>query len=428
MNYEEAVKFLYSRLPMYSRIGSAAYKTDLTNTLLLCKMIDHPEKKFQSVHIAGTNGKGSTSHMLAAIFQESDYRTGLYTSPHLKDFRERIRIDGEMISKEEVAEFVSAYRDPVIKIGCSFFEWTVALAFHHFAKHKVDVAIIETGLGGRLDSTNVITPVLSIITNISYDHADLLGDTLEKIATEKAGIIKQRVPVVIGEHQEDNIFKIFLDAANKKHASLSCADDEWAILSSRLKPNSLELAVKDVDGELYSLELDLTGNYQEKNVLTVLEATLLLDQERFLLPKEAIISALSQVKKLTGLKGRWEVLHKKPLVIADVAHNMAGLLCAMAQLQKYSCKKLHLVLGFVKEKDIDLLLPLFPKDASYYFCKPDIPRGLSVDVLMEKANVHGLKGRGFDSVSSAYQDALHNAANEDVIFVGGSTFVVAEVI
>ncbi len=427
MNYTATLKFLYSQLPMYSRIGAAAYKEDIGNTLLLCELLEHPESKFKSIHVAGTNGKGSASHMLAAILQEHGFKTGLYTSPHLKDFRERIKINGEMISENEVTAFVEKYKEDVIKIGCSFFEWTVGLAFDHFAKHKVDIAIIETGMGGRLDSTNVITPLLSIITNISFDHAEILGDTLEKIATEKAGIIKNQVPVVIGERNEETV-SVFISKATAVNAPFSFAEEEWKIVETKNENVFQKLLIRDHHSEEREFKIDLAGEYQSKNIITVLESCRILNLLNWKLNKEKITDALSKVKQLTGLRGRWDVLNQNPLVIADVAHNEAGLKYAMDQLMKTDSFRKHLVIGFVKEKDLSKILPLLPRSGVYYFCAPNIPRALDPDILKVQATQFGLKGSAYDSVQDAFNTALQAADVDDVIYVGGSTFVVAEVI
>jgi dihydrofolate synthase/folylpolyglutamate synthase len=412
---------------MYSRIGNAAYKTDMTNTILLCELLDHPEEKFKSIHIAGTNGKGSTSHMLAAILQECGYKTGLYTSPHLKDFRERIRINGKMISKKYVTDFVEKHNDKISEIGCSFFEWTVGLAFDYFATEEVDIAIVETGLGGRLDSTNIITPLLSIITNISYDHTELLGDTIAKIAFEKAGIIKDDVPVVIGERQT-GVEDIFIASAKAKKSPITFATDNWVLLSVEWEIEKQQLLIKDLHGDPWKITTDLLGNYQEKNLLTVLEACRILIDQGFTLEKEKVIHSLARVKELTQLRGRWDILSLHPLIIADVAHNEAGLKYSLEQLKSYSYKNLHFVIGFVKEKEISKILQLFPNDAYYYFCRPDIPRGLDVHTLKQSANEFGLRGEEYSSVSKAFDAAKRNASENDLIYAGGSTFVVAEVI
>ncbi|MEO6167024.1 MAG: Mur ligase family protein [Chitinophagales bacterium] len=418
---------MYSQLPMYSRIGKAAYKSDLTNTIKLCELLHHPEHSFKSIHIAGTNGKGSVSHMLAAILQQNGYKTGLYTSPHLKDFRERIRINGEMITHNAVIDFVNNHKEAVTGIGCSFFEWTVGLAFDYFRREKVDIAVIETGLGGRLDSTNVITPLLSIITNVSYDHTDLLGETLQKIAFEKAGIIKQSVPVVIGERLPETD-SIFIEMASFMNANLSFAGDHWEVKDSTYQSKLLSLLIENKLAEKWQVNLDLAGEYQEKNILTVLEAIQVLRRQGFILKKENCIAALHAVKLLTGLQGRWEILSDDPIIIADVAHNEAGIKHSINQLNHISYAKLHIVLGFVQEKDLQKILQLFPNNATYYFCCPDIPRGLDVQLLHERAIELGLNGSVYSSVTKALEAAKMNAFDEDLIYVGGSTFVVAEVV
>lgn len=428
MTYKETLDYLYSQLPMYSRIGAPAFKKDLTNTIELCEALGNPQQKFHSIHIAGTNGKGSTSHMLAAILQTAGYKTGLYTSPHLKDFRERIRVNGDRISEETVVDFVERNKNEFEKIQPSFFEMTVALAFDHFAKEKVDVAVIETGLGGRLDSTNIITPVLSVITNISFDHTDMLGDTLEKIAIEKAGIIKKNVPVVIGESMPETK-KFFIDKAGDRNAPISFADEIYSIATATLADDGLHLSVlKNKMPFLNDLILDLTGYYQEKNVCTVLQATDKLNELNFSISEQQICRALKQVKTLTGLRGRWDILSKHPLIIADVAHNEGGFKEVFEQLRKQKFNHLHFVIGFVKEKNLDKILPLFPKNATYYLCCPDIPRGLDVNSLKQAADKFSLANRIFSSSKSAFEEAKKNAQPDDLIYVGGSTFVVAEVI
>jgi len=429
MTYREAVDFLYSQLPMYSRIGAAAYKKDLTNTIKLCELLDHPERKFKSIHVAGTNGKGSTCHMLAAILQTAGYRTGLYTSPHLKDFRERVRINGEMIPENEVTEFIEKHKEEVMKIGCSFFEWTVGLAFNYFANEKVDIAIIETGLGGRLDSTNVITPVLSVITNISYDHMDLLGDTLEKIASEKAGIIKPNTPVVIGRSKPETK-SVFILKANETNSQLYFADEEWRPIQHFHAGIYLEASLLSRGKKAINLRCDLPGEYQLLNLSTVLTCCDQLKKIGFHIEENSIFSALSGVRKLTGLRGRWEILRQNPLVIADVAHNEEGLRLTLSQLKKQTASASHLkfVIGFVKEKELQKILRLFPSSASYYFCSPNIPRGFDAFELQKTANEFKLKGSAFSSVELAFHSAIQDATGHDVIYVGGSTFVVAEVI
>jgi dihydrofolate synthase/folylpolyglutamate synthase len=433
MNYPETLDYLFSRLPMFHRIGAAAYKADLKNTLLLCEMLDHPEKKFKSIHIAGTNGKGSTSHMLAAIFQSAGYKTGLYTSPHLVDFRERIRINGQMIGKEDVISFVEKYKDGSNsyqneKIELSFFEWTVGLCFDYFAREKVDIAIIETGLGGRLDSTNVINPELSLITNISLDHTNLLGKTVREIAIEKAGIIKKNIPVIIGESNEA-VNDLFIKKAKETESKIYFASENTSVVEVNETPDFQALDVK-INGvtEYKRLELDLTGIYQRKNISGVLMAASLMRNQGWNISHEDVTKALRSVKTLTGLEGRWQLIKQKPLTICDVAHNEAGIKEIVMQISKLSFRHLHFVLGMVNDKDISGVLALLPKHATYYFCKAAIPRAMEANELKNLAADFNLTGRTYNSVASAFV-ASQIAANEnDLVFVGGSTFVVAEVL
>jgi dihydrofolate synthase/folylpolyglutamate synthase len=405
MTYQETLDYLFSQLPMYQRIGNAAYKVDLENTIKLCELLKNPQNEFKSVHVAGTNGKGSTSHMLASVLQEAGYKVGLYTSPHLKDFRERIKINGKMIDEVEVIQFVDDYITHFEKINLSFFEWTVGLAFHYFAKNKVDIAIIETGLGGRLDSTNVIQPEVSVITNIGIDHVQFLGGTLSKIAFEKAGIIKHNIPVVIGETQ-DEVEQVFIDKANNVVTSISFADKE----------------IKE------ELATDLKGSYQKKNVKTVLSTLSNLRTIGWKITNENIVIGLNKVVENTGLLGRWQTISNSPLIICDTGHNEAGIKEIVAQLDKTTFNQLHFVFGAVNDKSIDKILGLLPKDAIYYLCQAAIPRALEIDELERifmKKKMKYIKG-------SSVQDALgrdRNAVNDnDLIFVGGSTFVVAEVV
>jgi len=411
---------------MFSRNGAKAYKADLKNTLALCNYLDRPQQKIKTVHIAGTNGKGSVSHMLAAIFQENGYKTGLYTSPHLKDFRERIKINGDMIGESFLIDFVEKTKAISEEIKPSFFELTFAMALDYFASQKVNVAIIETGLGGRLDSTNVITPLLSVITNISFDHMDILGDTLAKIAFEKAGIIKQNIPVVIGESIAETK-TVFINKAKETHSSIFFAKEKFEILSSEYDVKYLQLEILDKKTEQKNnYRLDLNGIYQKKNILTVLTSIKLLKQD-FLLKEEKIKSALAQVKKLTGLFGRWEVIHENPLVVLDVAHNEGGIKQLLRQISLIKYRNLHLVFGMVKDKDIQKVLEQFPKDAIYYFTKAQNPRALPEEELKEKANEYHLRGNTFPNVNEALKAALVNAFEEDLIVVCGSVFVIAEV-
>ncbi|HRP59505.1 MAG TPA: folylpolyglutamate synthase/dihydrofolate synthase family protein [Vicingus sp.] len=405
MNYQQTLDYLFSQLPMFQRVGASAYKADLNNTIELCKLLHHPEKNFKSIHIAGTNGKGSTSHMLASILQEAGYKVGLYTSPHLKDFRERIKINGVMISEQEVVDFVIKHQSEFEQINLSFFEWTVGLAFDYFSKKQVDIAVIETGLGGRLDSTNVITPLVSVITNIGEDHTQFLGETLAKIASEKAGIIKKNIPIVIGETQQE-IKQIFIDKAIEMSAKIFFADK---IITT-------------------NYESDLKGIYQEKNKKTVLAAIQQLMNSGFSITEEIIKNGLLNVVKNTGLLGRWQILSENPLTICDTGHNEAGIKEVLKQISLTKHNHLHFVFGAVNDKEIDSILSMLPKNVTYYFCQAKIPRALDVNVLYTKAKEFELKGNPYDSVENAIKQAKVNASANDFVFVGGSTFVVAEAI
>lgn len=404
MTYKETTDWMFSQLPMFQMQGASAYKKDLTNTHLLVEHLKHPETKFKSIHVAGTNGKGSTSSMIGSILQEAGYKVGLYTSPHLKDFRERIRINGEMISEDFVVDFISENKSFFEANQLSFFEMTVGLAFDYFAKEQVDVAVIEVGMGGRLDSTNVITPLVSVITNIGFDHTQFLGDTLPKIAAEKAGIIKSNIPVVIGEYSEETK-PVFLDKAKFENAPLYFAQDNPEV----------------------AYECALLGDYQVHNKKTVLQAIKLL-QAHFSIDESHITKGFKNVIQNTGLLGRWQILDKAPFTVCDTAHNSHGLKIVLNQIQKHSFETLHVILGVVNDKDLDSILPLFPKNAKYYFCKPNVPRGLDAEILKQKASDFGLLGKVFNSVSEAYEEALKIATKSDFIYIGGSTFVVAEIV
>lgn len=411
---------------MFHRIGPAAYKADLSNTVALMDMTGHPYRSFPSIHIAGTNGKGSTSHMLAAVLQEAGYKVGLYTSPHLLDFRERIRVNGVMIPQEEVVRFVEEYHQVFTSVQPSFFEWTVALAFSFFRDQSVDIAVIETGLGGRLDSTNVITPEVSIITNIGWDHANLLGDTLQKIAGEKAGIIKRYVPVVIGERSQETE-EVFSSSAEKSEAPLFFASDRYRIrtIASSLEDQRVEV-VSSLNATSFQLTIDLPGSYQLKNLATVLSGIDVLVSKGWKIPAEAVASGLLNVRSLTGLAGRWQLLRKSPPVIADVGHNEHGLQEVIKQLSGLNYRNLHIVIGMVRDKDVARVLKCFPVDAHYHFCEPALPRALPVEELRSQAGILGLTGSAHASVAMAVQSALSAAEPEDLILIIGSTFVVAE--
>ncbi len=405
INYSKTIAWLFAQLPMYQRVGQSAYKADLTATINLADYLQNPENEFKSVHVAGTNGKGSTSHMLASVFQEAGYKTGLYTSPHLKDFRERIKINGKMIPKQYVSGFVEKHKPYFEKNQLSFFEMTVGLAFDYFRKEKVDIAIIEVGMGGRLDSTNIINPEVSVITNIGLDHTQFLGNTLEKVAVEKAGIIKSGVPVIIGETLPETKL-VFEKIAKEKNAAITFAET--------------------IDPLNYTS--DLKGGYQQKNIKTVLATIRVLQEKGWKILEENILNGLLNTFKNTGFIGRWQVLREIPKVICDTGHNKEGLQLVMEQLKKENYKNLHIVLGMVKDKDLASVLPLFPQNATYYFCKPNIPRGLDASLLLTQARVFGLIGEEYISVGKAYAEALAAAENDDLVFVGGSTFVVAEVL
>ena len=427
MDYLQAIDFLYSRLPMFHRIGAAAYKADLNNTIELCSLLGNPARYLtnRSVHIAGTNGKGSVSHMLAAILQTAGYKTALYTSPHLLDFRERIRINGKMIPEQEVISFVEKYQKDFERINPSFFEWTVALAFNYFRQEKVDIAVIETGLGGRLDSTNVITPQLSVITNIGLDHTNLLGNSIERIAAEKAGIIKQDIPVVIGETTVETK-NIFLQKAKEKNAQIIFAGEHF---SAEKKDSNDEYLIADIRTKtqeyIKDLHLDLTGDYQLKNIVTVITAAEKL-KNNFAITEPILRSALMNVRNITGLMGRWQILKKNPLVICDVGHNAEGITYVVNQIKNIRYDRLHFVFGMVEDKSADKILKLLPEGADYYFCRADIPRAMDAAILTKQANDAGLRGKNYGSVIDAVKSALQNAAANDLVFIGGSTFVVAE--
>jgi dihydrofolate synthase / folylpolyglutamate synthase len=424
MNYQQTIDYLYDTLPMFSRIGSAAFKKDLGNTLLLCERLGNPQDKFKSIHVAGTNGKGSVSHMLAAILQTSGYKTGLYTSPHLYDFRERIKVNGTMCDKDFVVDFVRRIKPAIEEIQPSFFEITVAMAFDYFVQQEVDIAIIEVGLGGRLDSTNVITPELSIITNIGWDHMNLLGNTLPKIAFEKAGIIKQGVPVVIGEKKPETE-GVFRETAAGKNAPIYFAEENFTVENYKLSVDSISISVKSKDQSTSEYHLDLPGIYQAKNLLTVLQAIDLLPKWR--VSREKNQYALMNAKRLTGLHGRWEVIHRKPTVVLEVAHNKDGIEEMLHHLNNTEYERLHIVLGSVKDKDPVQVLQLLPKKAKYYFTQAHIPRALNAETLQFKASEFGLEGYSYDDVNLALQQALTTAAVNDFIIVCGSIFLVGEV-
>lgn len=404
MNYKQATEWLFVQLPAFQKIGNSAYRADLGNIRMLMESIGNPQNEYPTIHIAGTNGKGSNCHILASVLAESGYRTGLYTSPHLKDFRERIRVNGQVCSEEFVTNFINDNKTFIQSLDASFFEVTTAMAFEYFKQTKVDVAVIETGLGGRLDSTNIINPVLSVITNIGLDHTQILGDTMEKIASEKAGIIKPGVPVVIGESAPETCL-VFVKKANETNSEIIFAEEK----------------------EFSDLESDLKGIYQQKNKRTALTAIDQLKKLGFEIPERSVTAGLKNVIGNTGLRGRWEVLNKKPLIVADTAHNSHGLAEIQRQLANLEYKKLHLVLGFVNDKDVASLLGFFPGDANYYFCQPNVERRFPIEKFKEIAS-ENLEAEYFQTVHSALNAAKSKASTDDIIYVGGSTYVVAEVL
>jgi dihydrofolate synthase/folylpolyglutamate synthase len=427
MTYPETINFLFKQLPMFSRDGSAAIKEGLTNTIALCEALGNPQQKFKSIHIAGTNGKGSTSHMIASVLQHAGYKTGLYTSPHLKDFRERIKINGEMCSQDFVVRFTQKIQPFIVALQPSFFEITVAMAFDYFAEQQVDVAVIEVGLGGRLDSTNIIIPELSIITNIGLDHTHILGDTMAKIAFEKAGIIKHDVPVVIGElHPETK--PVFYDRAQQLSAPIIFAEEKRYVSAWEYTGHQLHVTIADkVNDERKKYILDLPGVYQLKNIVTVLQALHQLKQSGWRITGEVTLHALAQVKKTTGLYGRWEILQQHPIIILDVAHNADGLKQVAEQIELSTFNVLHIVIGMVKDKDVKASLALLPKYARYYFTKAQLPRALPENELAAMAESNGLTGQAFATVKDALNAAKQHAGTEDMILVCGSVFVIAEV-
>ncbi|PZX49657.1 bifunctional folylpolyglutamate synthase/dihydrofolate synthase [Algoriphagus chordae] len=470
MNYQETLDYLFNSLPMFQRVGASAFRKDLRSTILLCDHLGNPEHKFKSIHVAGTNGKGSSSHSLAAIFQSAGYKTGLYTSPHLKSFTERIRINGQEISPELVVQFVSEHKNFLDELKPSFFEMTVGMAFWHFAQSEVDIAIIEVGMGGNFDSTNIIRPELSLITNIGFDHVQFLGDTLPLIAGEKAGIIKANVPVVISETHEETK-DIFIKKAKEMNASITFADQNWkaekvseedgkaryqiatreaVFRSGRTQTEAAEESVEtqaetavvvnskefewsvktqttEGEGKTFDLTFGLNGNYQKYNLPGILESITQMRKLGWDLPNEAVLKGLQNVTELTGLKGRWQTLSSNPTVICDTGHNEAGFREILAQLETYSFAKLWLVLGMVQDKDISKVLSMLPSSATYVFCEANLPRALPAAQMAEKAASVGLKGEIIQDINEALAFARKNAAEDDLIFVGGSTFVVAEI-
>ena len=427
MTYTETLNYLYTQLPMFTRIGAAAYKADLSNTITLCAALDNPQNKFKSIHVAGTNGKGSTSHMLASVLQEAGYKVGLYTSPHIKDFRERIKINGQKIEKQFVVHFTENIKTKITEIQPSFFEITVAMAFAYFAKQQVDIAVIEVGLGGLLDSTNVITPELCVITNIGLDHTNLLGTTLPEIATQKAGIIKASVPVVISQTQEETE-RVFTNKALEKNTAIFFADKVMEVIGMESTSIGLQKmkVVNTAKMSITTYELDILGKYQQKNVKGVLLALEILQQYNWNISALNIVDGLKNIKNNTGLMGRFDMLETSPMLIADVAHNADGITEVLAQIKNIPHNNLHIITGFVADKAVDKVLALFPKNANYYFTQANIPRALLKENLQETAKQYQLNGEVYNNVNTALQAAKAKASKEDIILICGSFFIIAE--
>jgi dihydrofolate synthase/folylpolyglutamate synthase len=431
LDYKETIQYLYDALPVFHRIGKAAYKANLDNSISLDVYFGYPHKKYKTVHVAGTNGKGSVSHIIASVLHSAGYKTGLYTSPHLFDFRERIKINGREIPERDVIDFVETNKSFIECLRPSFFEIASSMAFWYFAKEQVDVAVIETGLGGRLDSTNIITPEIGVITNIGFDHTEFLGDSLGKIAYEKAGIIKPRVPVVIGEKHEQTA-GIFIAKARESNAPVFFAEDCISVLSSESKPGKQAFVFASRNKELFddsqfTASLDLEGNYQRKNIVTALVSLALLKKQSFTISSAAEQTGLANAALNTGLKGRWQVLKRNPAIICDTGHNAHGLRCTMKQLKEQDCDRLYFVLGVVGDKDLDGIIPLLPENACYFFTQASIPRAMDAKILAEKCTKAGLSGEIILTVGEAVRKAVEKASANDLIFIGGSTYVVAEV-
>jgi dihydrofolate synthase/folylpolyglutamate synthase len=426
MNYDQVLDYMFNSLPMYQRVGQAAYKEGLDNTLDLDKYFGHPHHSFKTIHVAGTNGKGSVSHSIASILQEAGYKTGLYTSPHLIDYRERTRVNGAMISEDYITRFINESIKKLNEIKPSFFEMSVALAFDYFRFSEVDIAVIEVGMGGRLDSTNIIKPELSIITNIGLDHTQFLGDSLGQIAYEKAGIIKPTIPVIIGEtHQETEL--VFRQKAAESNTEITFADKHYNSQLISQNYNFGDFIVKSKSGTK-NLNFSLSGIYQEKNLVTILHSIDKLKNIGFNISDINIVNGLKKVQQNTGLRGRWEIINQQPLTICDTGHNKEGLSYVLQQISRQEFERLHMVIGFVNDKNISEVLRLFPKDAEYYFTQASIPRAMASESVKIEAEKYGLKGENFNNVKSAYESAFKNASKKDMIFIGGSTFVVGDIL
>lgn len=431
MTYQESLDFLFNALPMFQRVGAAAFKKDLTNTYRLCERLNNPQTKFKSIHIAGTNGKGSTAHALAAVLQEEGYKTGLYTSPHLKSFRERIKINGVEIPEAEVVDFVESHQSFLLDLRPSFFEMTVAMAFSYFAEQEVEFAVIEVGMGGRFDSTNVILPELSIITNIGLDHEQFLGNTLKQIAFEKAGIIKPNTTVIIGKTHPETA-PVFIEKAQQSNAPIYFADQEVEVAFRGTAGDHLAVPMSEYEIKIgkqrtETIHLDLMGSYQAGNLPAIVKAHEVLNKLGIGIKWSSLLTGLTKIVSSTGLKGRWQVLQKNPLIICDTGHNADGIQAIVHQLKHLSYRCLTMVIGMVQDKDIDKILALMPTDAYYLFCQPDLPRALSAEVILAKALSYGLKGEAIPNVNLALTQAKNKSGKDDLIFIGGSTFVVAEI-
>ena len=429
MNYKDTINYMFNQLPMYQRQGKAAYKADLETSIEFDKYLNHPHAEYKTIHVAGTNGKGSVSHILSSVLQEVGYKVGLYTSPHLKSFRERIKVNGQEVSEQFIVDFIENIKAFIEEQRPSFFEMTVFMALQYFKEQKVDIAIIEVGMGGRLDSTNVINPILSVITNISLDHTAFLGDTVSKIAIEKAGIIKKEVPIVIGEsHPESK--PVFIEKAREKETATYFAEEKFQIeYAMHNSYTSQTFNVKSQENTVYeNLQLDLLGAYQSKNIITVLTVIDILNEKGININKDVLYKGVSSVVKNTNLLGRWQIIGSNPLTICDTGHNEAGIKQITAQLKQIPYKKLHFVIGTVNDKNISSILRLLPKDAIYYFTKANIERALDVETLYKEAKKHNLLGEKYQTVEHAYQKAKENAGTNDLVFIGGSTFIVAEIV
>lgn len=425
MDFKDTLEYMYTLLPMYQRVGKIAFKKDLTNTIKLCEILGNPQHKFKSIHIAGTNGKGSSAHMIASVLQSAGYKTGLYTSPHLKSFTERIKIDGREVEEQFVCDFIDGIKSEIEEIQPSFFEITVAMAFKYFLMQQVDVAVIEVGLGGRLDSTNVVTPIVSLITSIGLDHTDMLGETLPEIAFEKAGIIKEDVPVVISESQHE-ITKVFKRKAHELNAPLFFADQEYDVSVSKNSSIDFEFIAKSSTNTI-TAKTDLAGEYQIKNIPGVMKVLDLMNLQGFHISDDHIHNGFSHVVKNTGLLGRWQKIHDNPLTICDTVHNELGIKCLIRQIQKIQYDNLYIIWGSVEGKDLRGVFKHLPKDAIYYFCEASVPRALKAELLQKKAMDFGCRGLVVRNVNVAIEVAREKAGQNDLVFIGGSNFIIAEI-